>query len=191
MPAIVLKVIMYSKAQWVQKGAIMSLAWLAMTAPARAEEPWNACEMLRQADVEVAFAPRKFDAGTLGKSFVKSSPKLAAVSRCTYTSVGATPKDRITVSLLARRAPSDTTGVSPEAAKDGARQLKAVPVEVSGLGDGAYTVNMGSSALPVIELNVFKGKRDWFIFGGGAANLDHDVTLANIRKVAQATLARQ
>jgi hypothetical protein len=159
-----------------------------MTAPAIAEQQWNACEMLRHADVEAAFAPRKFDAGTVGKSAVKSSSKLAAVSRCTYTSAGATPKDRITVSLLARRAPSDTTGVSPEAAKEGSRQLKAVPVDVPGLGDGAYAVNMGSSALPVVELNVFRGKRDWLIFGCGAAKLDPGVALANLKKVAQSSL---
>jgi hypothetical protein len=182
---------MNQNARWVLMGAIMSSTWLAMTAPAIAEEQWNACEMLRQGDVEIAFAPLKFDAGTLGKSVVKSSPKLATVSRCTYTAAGATPKDRITVNLLARRAPSDTTGVTPEAAKEGARQLKAVPVEVSGMGVGAYTVNMGSNALPVIELNVFRGKRDWLIFSCGAAKLDHDVAIAGLKKVAQATIARQ
>lgn len=181
---------MSQNARWVLLGVIMSSTWLAMTSPAIGEEQWNACEMLRQADVEAAFAPRKFDSGTLGKSVVKSSPKLAAVSRCTYTSAGATPKDRITVSLLARRAPSDTTGVTPEAAKNGARQLKAVPVDVSGVGEGAYAVNMGSSVLPVIELNIFRGKRDWLIFGCGAAKLDHDVALASLKKVAQATVAR-
>jgi hypothetical protein len=188
MHVVILKVDMNQHMRSILMVALMSSTWLAMTAPAIAEQQWNACEMLRQADVEAAFAPRKFDAGTLGKNAVKSSPKLAAVSRCTYTSVGATPKDRITVSLLARRAPSDTTGVSPEAAKEGARQLKAVPVDIAGLGDGAYTVNMGSSALPVIELNVFRGKRDWLIFGCGAAKLDPGVALANLKKVAQSSL---
>jgi hypothetical protein len=96
---------MNKNTRWVVLGVIISSTGLAMTSPAIGAEQWNACEMLRQSDV---------DAGTLGKSVVKSSPKLAAVLRCPYTSAGATPKDRITVSLLARRAPSDTTGVTPQ-----------------------------------------------------------------------------
>ena len=176
--------------KWVMTGALV-VAGALWNATAAAQDDWDACKMLRQADVETAFAPRKFDTGTLGKNVVKSSPKLAAVSRCTYTSAGVTPKDRITVSLLARRAPSDTTGVTPEAAKAGALQLKAVPVDVAGMGNGAYTVNMGSSAFPVIELNVFRGKRDWLVFGCGAAKLDQNGAIAGLKKVAQATVNRQ
>ena len=182
---------MNQSVRWVLPATIMSSAWLAMAASAIGAEQWDACEMLRQADVEAAFAPRKFDAGTLGKSVVKSSPKLATVSRCTYTSAGATPKDRITVGLLARRAPSDTTGITPEAAKAGAIQLKAVPAEVPDMGKGAYTVSMGSSALPITELNVFRGKRDWLIFSCAAARLDQNVAIAGLKKVAQATMAQR
>jgi hypothetical protein len=191
MLAAIWRVIMNQCARWVLMGMIMSGAWLAMAASAIGAEQWNACEMLRQTDVEAAFAPRKFDAGTLGKSAVKDSPKLASVSRCTYTSAGANPKDRITVSLLARRAPSDTSGITPEAAKAGARQLKVTPVDVPDLGNGAYTVNMGSSAFPVVELNVFRGKRDWLIFSCGSAKLDQQVAIAGLKKVAQASTSRQ
>jgi hypothetical protein len=168
--------------------ASVSLAW---STHAPAEEQLDACKLLKQADVEAAFAPRKFDAGTAGKAAVKSSPQLAAVSQCTYTSSGATAKDRITVSLLARRAPSDTSGVTPQAAKTGAIELKATPVDIAGLGDGAYTVNMGSAAFPVIQVNVFRGKRDWFVFACAAMKMDPNGAVAGLKKIAATTLARQ
>lgn len=170
--------------------AVIAYVFVASPAHALADEKWDACSLLKQADVEASFAPRLFDAGTARKSVVKSSPKLAAVAHCTYTSSGPTTKDRITVSLLARRAPSDDTGVTPQAAKTGAIQLKATPVAIAGLGDGAYTVNMGSTALPVIQINVFRGKRDWFVFSCSARNLDQDVAVANLKKIAEATLSR-
>jgi hypothetical protein len=169
--------------------AIVAMGGLC-SATAMAQESWDACKMLRQSDVEAAFAPRKFDAGTLKKSVVKSSPTLAAVSHCTYTSSGATPRERITVSLLARRAPSDSTGVSPQAAKAGAIELKATPVDVTGLGDGAYAVNLGSSKFPSIQLNVFRGKRDWLIFGSGGSQLDQIQAMAGLKQIAQASAAR-
>lgn len=169
--------------------AIGSL-WLAMATQAQAEEKWDACSMLKQADVEAAFAPRKFDSGTPGKTLVKSSPTLAAVSQCTYTSSGATARDRITVSLLARRAPSDASGVTPQAARAGAMQLKATPADIAGLGDGAYTVNMGSAAFPVIQVNVFRGKRDWLVFGCVGMKLDQSVAIDGLKKIAAAALSR-
>jgi hypothetical protein len=141
--------------------------------------------MLQKADVEAAFAPRKFDSGTPGYA-VKSSPTRAAVSSCTYTSRGVSVKEMVTVTLVVRRAPSDATGTTPEAAKAGAVQLNAKPVAVAGLGDGAYMANLGSS----IQLNVFRGNREWLIFGGRAKMLDDAVVLAGITKIAKATLAR-
>ncbi len=171
--------------------SVIASGTIALATHALAEEKWDACNLLKQADVEAAFAPRKFDAGTLGKTVVKSSAKLAAVSKCTYTSPGATVKDRITVSLLARRAPSDTTGVTPEAAKAGAIQLKATPVDIAGLGDGAYTINLGSAAFPAFQLNVFRGKRDWFVFGCAGKKVDQSVAIDGLKKIAQETLARQ
>ena len=157
---------------------------------AQAGENWDACAMLRQADVQGAFAPRQFGPGVPGKSVVKSTPTMATVSTCKYTSDGATARERISVSLLARRAPSDTTGVSPQAARAGAVQLKATPVDVAGLGEGAYWVNLGSSALPVLELNVFRGKRDWLVFSCAGSRLDTTLALASLTRVAKATMAQ-
>lgn len=145
--------------------------------------------MLQKADVEAAFTPRQFDSGRPGVA-IKSSKSNAAVSNCTYTSKGATAKDRVTVSLMVRRAPSDETGTTPEAAKAGAVQLKATPVDAPALGKGAYWVSVGSSTLPSIQLNVFRGKREWLIFSSSARTLDRDVVLAGLTRIAKTTAAR-
>lgn len=145
----------------------------------------DACALLQQADVEAAFTPRKFDSGKPGHA-VKSSKTMASVSSCTYTSRGDKVKDMVTVTLLVRRAPSDETGTTPEAARAGAVKLDGAPVDVAGLGKGAYMVNLGSS----IQLNVFRGKREWLIFGGRAKMLDNNAVLANLTRVAKATVDR-
>ena len=75
-------------------------------------------------------------------------------------------------------------------AKAGAVQLHATPVDVPGLGDAAYWVNLGSARRPIIQLNVLKGKRLWLIFSASAATLGTDAALASLTKLAKATLAR-
>jgi hypothetical protein len=166
-------------------GMIMAGIGLCPIASASAAEKGDACAMLHKEDVEAAFAPRKFDSGKPGFA-VKSSPTRAAVTSCTYTSQGGTTKETVTITLGVRRAPSDATGTTPEAAKAGAIQLKATPIKLDGLGKGAYMMKLGNS----IQLNVFRGKREWLIFGGNARALDNEAVLAGLMKIAQATLAR-
>lgn len=160
--------------------------------PAAAQAPWDACQMLRQADVEAAFAPRKFDAGTLAKDVVKRTAKMAEVSTCTYVSAAASAKDVFTVTLIARRAPSDATGVTPAVARDAAAKInpKARPVDVDGLGAGAFWVDLGSSFMPTVELNVFRGARVWLVFGGGGRSVSQSAAAEGLKKVATATLPR-
>lgn len=159
-------------------------------AAAYAADNRDACAILEKADVEAAFSPLKFDSGKPG-IIVKSANTIADVSRCTYISSGTTAKDMVTVSLLARRAPTDETGTTPEAARAGAIKLKAKPVEVAGLGKGAYWVNLGSKSLPMIQLNVFRGKREWLIFSSGAKSMDTKSLLDRLTKTAKAASARQ
>ncbi len=171
--------------RWVLLGVVTAGIGLWPVAGALAAEDRDACAMLQQADVEAAFAPRKFGAGKPGFA-VKSTKTRAAVSSCTYTSRGTTIKDMVTVSLGLRRAPSDATAITPEAAKAGSIQLKATPVDVAGLGNGAYWVNLGSS----VQLNVFRGKREWLLFSSGGRTLDNNAVLAGLTKIAKATVAR-
>lgn len=170
--------------------SVLACGGLSSVAGALAADDWNACAMLRRAEVEAAFAAHHFDEGSPGRAVATNSPKAASVSTCTYTARGATPKETVTVSLLARRAPGDTSGITPEAARAGAVQLKATPVDVAGLGPGAYWVNLGSSALPSVQLNVFRGKRDWLVIGVTARSLDSQAALEGLRKIAGGLVAR-
>jgi len=154
----------------------------------------DACGLLRKADVEAAFAPRAFGDGKAGPVVVKVTPKnahhLAAVTDCTVTSTEVSARERLTVGLNLRRAPTDATGVTPEQARAGAAALKAEPVAVAGLGAGAYWVNLGSSSRPAVQLNVFRGQREWLIFAASGAKLDPAALLAGLTQVARATVAR-
>jgi hypothetical protein len=155
---------------------------------AYAADGLNPCEMMQKADVETAFAPRKFDDGSLVQT-TKGSAKLAAVSECIYTSKGASIKEMLSVSLLARRAPTDATGMSPAQARAGAVTLKATPVDVSGLGEGAYWVNLGTASAPSIQLNVFRSKREWLVYGV-AGKIDSNTLATNLTNIAKATSSR-
>jgi hypothetical protein len=170
---------------------IVTFAGLWPASGVLAAQEWDACTMLSKADVDAAFAPRVFAHGTPGHEGAKSSPKLADVSTCTYASPGASAKDRLSVTLLARRSPDDESSVTPRAAKDGAIKLNGVPTDVSGLGEGAYWVNLGSSTFPVIQLNVFRGKREWFVFSAATKGMDTDVALMGLTKVAKAVATRK
>jgi hypothetical protein len=124
-------------------------AGLFFSGAAHAADGMDSCKMMQKTDVEAAFAPHKFDGGSLVQA-MKGSAKLAAVSECIYTSKGASIKETLSVSLLVRRAPTDATGTSPAQARAGAVTLKATPVDVSGLGEGAYWVNLGTARAPSI-----------------------------------------
>ncbi len=155
---------------------------------AHAADDLDPCKMMQKTDVETAFAPNKFDGGSLVQT-MKGSAKLAAVSECIYTSKGASIKETLSVSLLVRRAPTDATGMSPAQARAGAVTLKATPVDVSGLGEGAYWVNLGTARAPSIQMNVFRGKREWLVYGA-AGNKNSNVLVASLTNIAQATSSR-
>lgn len=177
------------KQKHLQISTILVIICFGCCAPnaAVAADQWNACAMLEKTEIELAFAPLKFDVGTLAKQVVKSSAKLADVSSCTFTSTGTTAKEKVTVSLLARRAPDDTSGVTSSAAKIGAAQLKATTADLPALGEGAYWVNLGSAAFPMFQINVFKGKREWLVFGVSGRTLNQSSALMALTQVAKAT----
>ena len=152
--------------------------------------PLDACALMLKADVDAAFAPRVFGNGEKGRGNIAGTAKLATVSGCTFTSRGASLKEMMTIRIVARRAPSDQAGITVASAKEGAVKLNTTPVDVPGLGDAAYWVNLGSSARPIVELNVFTGKRLWIIVGATAPQLGTDAALAGLTKVAKAALGR-
>ena len=170
--------------------AIATFAGLWTCASALAAEDWDACKMLLKADVDGAFAPRVFATGSPGHDKAPSSPKLSDVSSCTYSSAGASDKDRLTVTLLARRSPEGESKVTPQSIREGEIKLKGVPVNVPGLGGGAHWVNLVGSAPALIRLNVFRGKREWLVFSATSQTTDTDVAVTGLTQIAKAAVAR-
>lgn len=150
----------------------------------------SACVLMTKADVDAAFAPRVFTVEPQTTPDVAGTGTLASVSKCTYVSRGASIREMFTVGALVRQAPTDATGVTVAVAKDGAAKLNATPVDVSGLGDAAYWINLGSTTRPIIQLNVFVGPRLWLVFSASAPTLSTDAALADLRKIAEAALGR-
>lgn len=152
---------------------------------------WDACAMLLKSDVEAAVPGRLFADGMHGAGESPGSASLAAVSICGYTARGATAADTVTINLLARRAPNEATAPTLDSAKSGAMQIGATMItDVSGLGGAAFwdLAPTGGSRVS-LQLNVFKGKLVWLIFGvSGLA--DTQTSLAAATKVAQASLPR-
>jgi hypothetical protein len=167
--------------------AFLGAGWFFLV-DAHAADGMDPCKIMQKADVEAAFAPHKFGDGSLSQT-MKGSAKLAAVSECVYTSKGASIKETLSVSLLVRRAPTDATGTSSAQARAGAAKLNATPADVSGLGEGAYWVNLGTARAPSIQLNVFRGKREWLVYGA-AGKMDSNALVASLTNIAKATSSR-
>jgi hypothetical protein len=153
-------------------------------------QPLDGCTVVMKADVEAAFAPRHFEDGEKGRGNSAGTDRLAAVSACTFTSRGATASERMTIGIVLRRAPSDDAGITVAGAKEGAVKLNTTPVDVLGLGHSAYWVNLGSSKHPVIELNVFKGRRLWLIYSAAGSQLESEDVVAELTTLAETTLER-
>lgn len=150
----------------------------------------DACTVVSVSDVNAAFAPRVFVLDNSGPTAPKQSPKFAQVSNCSFVSKGASVRDMVVVTVMLRRAPSDETGITIKGMKEGAVKLGGTPVDVAGLGDSAYWIDLGGSTRSNRQLNVVKGKRIWLIVGEGGSKLSDAETITGLTKVAQAALGR-
>ncbi len=150
----------------------------------------DACSLITKADVNAAFAPRIFEVDNSGP-VQRLSTKYAEVSNCTFVSKGATIRDLATVTVSVRVATSDEYGVGIDKMKAGAVALKGTPVDIAGVGDGAYWVNLGSSARPVRQLAVAKGKRLWLTFGEGSPALSDAEAVERLTRLAKFGLGKR
>lgn len=150
----------------------------------------DACTVLAVSDVNAAFAPRVFVLDNSGPTAPKQSAKFAQISNCTFVSKGASVREMVVVTVMLRRAPSDETGTTIKGMKEGAVKLGGTPVDVAGLGDSAYWINLGGSTRPNRQLNVVKGKRIWLMVGEGGSKLSDAEAIASLTKVAQTALGR-
>lgn len=150
----------------------------------------DACNLITPADVNAAFAPRHFEVDNSGPAR-RLSTKYAEVSNCTFVSKGATMRDLVTVTVSVRVATSDEYGVGVDKMKAGAVALKGTPVDVVGVGDSAYWVNLGSPARPNRQLAVAKGKRLWLTLGEGSPALSDAEAVARLTRLAKSGLDKK
>lgn len=157
---------------------------------ARTDAAPGACVLLTKADVDAAFAPRVFALEPEPQPDIAGTDRIASVSHCTYASRGASIREMITAGLLVRQAPTDAMGVTVATAKDGAVKLNGTPVDVPGLGDAAYWINLGSARRPIVQLNVFVGPRLWLVFSASDPTRSAEAAVADLGKVAETAIGR-
>ena len=170
-------------------GAYSAQSALAGASPGALKGP-GACSLITSADVNAAFAPRIFEVDNSGPA-QRRSTKYAEVSNCTFVSKGATIRDLATVTVSVRLAASDEYGVGIDKMKAGVVALKGTPVDVAGVGDGAFWVNLGSSARPIRQLTVAKGKRIWLTFGEGSPALSDAEAVERLTRLAKSGLGKR
>ncbi len=151
----------------------------------------DACKMISPADLAEAFAPRTFVVDTSGPvpHNRPGTAKTNAVTSCTYTS-GTTMRDMMTINLTVVTAPSDAAHATVEQMKKGvaALGLNATPVDIAGLGDAAYWVNLGSAQRSSLAVNVQRAPRQWLTIGESSAGDRVEESVERLTKIARKAL---
>ena len=91
------------------------------------------------------------------------------------------------MTLLTRRSPDGVKGVSMEA---GVVQLKGTPVDVPGLGDGAFWANLGTDSHPSYLPNVMVGTRYWLTFSTAGVKTEPQRAIQTLTGLAKTVLPR-
>lgn len=173
--------------------ALACLAVLAVAAgPARAADV-DACTLVKAEEVGKIFGSRAFTIDTSNPMrSMPGGPRRNAVSSCTFTSAGATPRDMMSVTVTLTTAPSDRAQASIERMKAGVALLSP-PVkttDVPGLGDGAFWFNPGSTRRTAVTLNVKHDPRQWLAVSESSSGQAVDKTVECLRAVALQALGR-
>jgi hypothetical protein len=115
-----------------------------------------------------------------------------AVTSCTFVSRGASIRDMVTVSVMVVTSPSDAAQRSTEQMKQGATSLglNAKPIDLPGLGDAAYWVNLGSASRSAVAINVKQGSRRWLTVGESSSGQSVDETVARLTTIAKSALGK-
>jgi len=149
--------------------------------------------MISPADLAEVFAPRTFVVDTSGPvpHNQPGTAKTNAVTSCSYTS-GTTMRDMMTINVTLVTAPHDAAHASVEQMKKGvaALGLNATPVDIAGLGDAAYWVNLGSAQRSSIAVNVKHAPRQWLTVGESSAGDRVEESVDRLTKIARKALAQ-
>jgi hypothetical protein len=154
----------------------------------------DACELITTAELATVFAPRTFAVDTSGpvpRNRVGKANQNSTTS-CTFSSAHTSVRDLVTVTVMVVTSPSDAAQRTVDQMKKGVMSLglNAKPVDVTGLGDGAYWVNLGSTRRSAFALNVKNGARRWLTVGESSSGERDEDTVARLTKLAELALAK-
>ena len=68
--------------------------------------------------------------------------------------------------------------------------VAARPVDITGLGDSAYWVNLGSDRRSAVAVNVQRNPRYWLSVSESSSGQEEAVTVSRLTEVAKAALGR-
>jgi hypothetical protein len=162
------------------------------SAPAKAAP--DACALVTPDDLAAIFTGRSFavDNSSPVPRKTPARPGMNAITSCTFVSSGTGVKDMISVSVILTIAPSDEAQQSVERMKAGVASLgvAARPVDITGLGDSAYWVNLGSDRRSAVAVNVQRNPRYWLSVSESSSGQEEAVTVSRLTEVAKAVLGR-
>jgi hypothetical protein len=157
-------------------------------------EALDACDLVSTADLAAVFAPRTFateNGGPEPRNRAGSATQ-NSVTSCTFVSRGTSIRDMVTVSVMVVTSPSDAAQRSTEQMKQGATSLglNATPIDLPGLGDAAYWVNLGSASRSAVAINVKQGSRRWLTVSESSSGQSVDDTVARLTTIAKSALGK-
>jgi hypothetical protein len=154
----------------------------------------DACELVTTTELATVYAPRTFAVDTTGPVSRNRVGKANenSMTTCTFSSASASVRDLVTVTVMVVTSPSDAAQRTVDQMKTGVMSLglNAKPVDVAGLGDGAYWVNLGSTQRSAFALNVKDGARRWLTIGESSSGQRDEETLSRLTKLAGLALAK-
>lgn len=161
-------------------------------AAAAADTALDACRLLTPEALSGVFAGRSFVVDTTSPA-PRNRPGGAgrnAITSCTFVSEGTSPQDMMAVTLTVTTAPNDQAQPSVEKMKAGLAQLaqKAEPVDIPGLGDGAYWVNLGARR-SAVTVNVRRNPRIWIALSESSNGQDVTQTVDRLTSLARQALS--
>lgn len=118
------------------------------------------------------------------------APGQNTITSCTFVSAAPEVRDILAITILVTIAPSDGAHQSVAAMKAGAQSLGlSPPVDIPGLGDGAYWVNAGTAQRSAIAINVQHNPRIWLTVSESSVGQDTALTVDRLTAVARQALA--
>lgn len=154
----------------------------------------DACNLVSSEELAGIFSGRSFavDDSNPAPRSRKGGPDENSFTSCTFITADLSPSEMMAVTVLVTIAPGDDRQQSIQAMKSGVTGLGlgAMPVDVPGLGDGAYWANLGSDRRSAVAVNVKHDPRIWLTVSESSSGQEVGLTVERLTGVAQRVLER-